>query len=718
MAHFTLNTTARPRRSHGILAALVGAAALASEPASAQTSQLDTVTVVGRAQAELEIGSWGAVPLGALPLQASVFGEQTLRDQGTRRLADLTALDASVTDAYNSVGYWDALTVRGFVINNRLNYRREGLPIHAETALPLDNKARVEVLKGASGMAAGTSAPGGLVNLLVKRPLDAPLLSARLAWQSPGSVAAGLDWSTRLGADDALGLRVNAAAERLNPSLRAAKGQRSLLAVATEARVGTDATLAAEVEISHHAQPSQPGFSLLGNRVPAPVDPRINLNNQPWSQPVVFDATTASLRWQQRLGSQWWWSAQLGTQQVRTDDRVAFPYGCTDASGAYWPDRYCPDGTLDLYDFRSENERRRIDAVQSTLSGTVALGGFTHRVGLEFLQSRTRNRFGPQVYNYSGTGNVAGTAVTPAAPTLGDPSAPLDERSTEFALRDTFVLQPGLTAWLGLRYTVLARDSGDTRVRQHLNTPFVALSYSPAANALVYASWGQGLEALAVPQRPLYTNAGQVLPAMASKQVEVGARGNWKSDGQALDANVALFDIAQPQSADFGSCDAAQTCTTRVDGTERHQGLEANTTWARGPFTARLGTQLLRARREGSAKPGINGLQPTNVPAQGLKAGLEYRVPQLAGLTLHTRLVAESRRQALPDNSLQIPGLAHVDAGLRYATTFAGRRATWRLSVDNLTDLRAWRESPYQFSHAYLYPLAPRTVNATLDIDL
>jgi iron complex outermembrane receptor protein len=371
-----------------------------------------------------------------------------------------------------------------------------------------------------------------------------------------------------------------------------------------------------------------------------------------------------------------------------------------------------------VYDFRSENERRRIDALQSTLSGAVALGGLTHRVALEFLLSRTRNRFGPQVYNYSGTGNVAGTAITPAAPTLGDPSAPLDERSTEFALRDTVVLQPGLTAWLGLRHTALERDSGDTRVRQQLNTPFVALGYAPAANTLVYASWGQGLEALAVPQRLLYTNAGQVLPALASKQAEVGARGNWKFDGHTLDANVALFDIAQPQSADFGTCDAPQTCTTRVDGNERHQGLEANTTWLLGPFTARLGGQFLRARREGSAKPGTNGLQPTNVPAHSLKAGLEYRVPQLAGLTLHTRLVAESRRQALPDNSLQIPGLAHVDAGLRYATAFAGRRATWRLNIDNLTDLRAWRESPYQFSHAYLYPLGPRTFSASLDIDL
>jgi iron complex outermembrane receptor protein len=35
--------------------------------------------------------------------------------------------------------------------------------------------------------------------------------------------------------------------------------------------------------------------------------------------------------------------------------------------------------------------------------------------------------------------------------------------------------------------------------------------------------------------------------------------------------------------------------------------------------------------------------------------------------------------------------------------------------VDNVFDRRAWREAPYQFSHAYLYALAPRTWRASLE---
>jgi len=122
--------------------------------------------------------------------------------------------------------------VRGFVIDNRFNYRRDGLPINAETRIALDNKDRVEILKGTSGLQAGTSAPGGLVNFVVKRPTDLASRSAFLGWQQNGSLTGAVDISHRFGASDAFGLRLNAAAERLDPPVRDAKGNRHLLALA------------------------------------------------------------------------------------------------------------------------------------------------------------------------------------------------------------------------------------------------------------------------------------------------------------------------------------------------------------------------------------------------------------------------------------------------------------------------------------------------------
>ena len=710
------------RSPHILFTPVATAACLAALGASAQTTptQLAPVVVTGRTAPTLDVGGWGDTPLDKTPLQASVFGTERLKDSGATRLADLVGFDPAVSDAYNSEGYYDFLTVRGFVLDSRFNFRRDGLPINAETAIPLDNKSRIEILKGTSGMQAGTSAPGGLVNYVVKRPLDAPLRSAGIEWRQPGSVTGAIDLSQRFGAGQAFGVRVNAAASRLDPMLRSATGNRSLFALAADWRVSADTLIEAEVETIHRSQPSQPGFSMLGNVVPAPGDARINLNNQPWSLPVVFDATTASLRWQQRLTADWRFTAHLATQQLRTDDRVAFPFGCTAADGTYYADRYCPDGTFDLYDFRSENEQRRSDVIDLALQGKLRTGPLAHALTTGVQQSSVRNRFQQQAYNYVGTGNVQGTAIMPADPTLTDENTNRDERSTELYVRDAIAVNEQLTAWLGLRHTRLHRESvrtdgsRATDYTQAVTTPWLALGYAFAPGQLVYASWGRGAQSEVAPNRDRYTNAGEALPVLKSRQTEIGLKGS----SERFEWNVAAFDIVQPQFVDAGACAGAGSCTRAVDGTAHHRGVEVSGALREGAWTVRAGTQWLHARREGSQTAAINGLEPTNVPALTLKLDASYDVPAVPGLALQARAAYEGPRMVLPDNSARIPGSTRVDTGLRYETRVAGAMLTWRAGIDNLFDKQAWRESPYQFGHVYLFPLAPRTARVSVQVDL
>jgi len=714
------------RTSRLRLTPIAAAAWLAALPAIAQTvpsapaaaasaapaQQLAPVTVVGRATPAATIAGWGDQPLAKLPLQASVISTETLKDGGGKRLADITGTDPAVSDSYNTEGYWDYLTVRGFVIDNRYNYRRDGQPINAETSIPLDNKSRIEVLKGTSGMQAGTSAPGGLVNLVVKRPTDTPVRSAFLEWRQSGSLTGAVDLSQRFGTENAFGVRLNAAAAHLDPLVRDAKGERSLFALAADWRVSSDTLLEAEIERSHRSQPSVPGFSMLGNTVPAPTDPRINLNNQPWSLPVVLDGTTGSLRWQQKLTPDWRFVAHAASQRLTSDDRIAFPFGCTDTDGTYYADRYCPNGTFDLYDFRSENERRRLDAVDLSVQGRLQTGSIAHTLAFGVLRTRTRDTLPPLAFNFAGTGTIDGTAVVQPEPTTFGDTTFRDERSTELYVRDAIAFDSRWTAWLGARHSRIERG-----YTQSFTSPSIALSYTYARDQMVYASWGRGVESAVAPSLPMYTNASQVLPALQSKQAEVGVKGATDT----FEWNVALFDISRPLTADIGTCDASTltpTCTRAIDGQQRHRGIEANAGWRDGPWNLQAGAQWLRARVEGSSDATIEGKQPTNVPARTLKAQLGYDVPALPGLSVRVRAVYESERQVLPDNSAQIPGWTRFDADARYETKAAGVNWTWRAGVDNLFDKRAWRESPYQFSHVYLFPLTPRTFRVSVQADL
>ena len=362
MAYIHTRPKAPRRRKTVLLAALLGGWA-AHPPALAQTAAMaepaETATqqvTVTATKSVAGITGFGNLPLTSVPMQVGVTTAEQFKDLGIRSLSDIATIDASVGDSYNAEGYYDFLSVRGFVIDNRFNYRRDGLPINAETTLPLDNKSRIEVLKGTSGMLSGIGSPGGLVNLAVKRPTEVSLRNLFAGWQQDGSLLAQADLSERFGAQRQAGLRLNAAYEHIDPQTYVAEGSRTLLALAGDWRLGTDTQLEAEIEYSHREQPSVPGFSVLGAVVPAPGNPRINLNNQPWSMPSTFDATTGSLRWRQRLNDQWSMLAQAATQQLKSDDNTAFPFGCS-AENVY--DRYCSDGTYDMYDYRSPDERRR-----------------------------------------------------------------------------------------------------------------------------------------------------------------------------------------------------------------------------------------------------------------------------------------------------------------------------------------------------------------------
>ena len=685
-------------------------------PALAQPAPRQVITVTGQSASNTAtVAGFGNVPLSALPLSASVISTAQLQDAGIASLADITRLDAGITDAYNPPGYWSQLAVRGFTLDNRFNYRRDGLPINAETVIGQANKQALEILKGTSGLQAGTSAPGGLVNLVVKRPQKG-LRQARLGWESDGSLSAAVDVGDRNDSGARFGWRVNASAERLDPPMRNARGSRSLLAGAFELQPVQGGLLEAEIELSRQSQRSTPGFSLLGNRLPdaETIDPRINLNNQVWSLPVVMAGSTASVRYTQALGDATELIAHGMVQRLRTDDRIAFPFGCS-AENNY--DRYCSDGSFDYYDFRSEGERRHSDALDVSLQGRARFAGLEHRYRLGVLGTRYSARYGRQAYNYVGSGTIDGNSVVPADPTLADENTQRDERSTELHLQDTISFDGGLRLWAGLRHSRLQRDSvrtdgsRATAYTQSFTTPWLALSQAVGAGSTAYASWGEGVESEVATNRPRYTNAGQALPALKSRQFELG----WKHGSASLDWRVAAFDIKRPEWRDIGSCDVNNSCTRRADGSARHRGLEAEAEWRAGNLSLRGSVLALRARREGASNAAEDGKRPTNVPARSVKLQAAWNVVSMPGLAVLGYLTHEGERSVLPDNSIATPGWTRLDLAARYTQRLAGTQtAVWRVGVDNLADERAWKESPFQYGHAYLYPLAPRTFSASV----
>ena len=698
---------------------------------AAQAQEIQRITITGSAtQQAPSVSGFGDMTLARVPFSATVIDQRALQDAGISSLADITRLDAGITDAYNAPGYWGQLAVRGYTLDNRFNYRRDGLPINAETVIAQGNKEALEVQKGTSGLQAGTSAPGGLVNLVVKRPRD-QVHNLTLGWEQNGSVSAAVDIGAR---QASLGWRVNAGSERLHPTTRNSQGDRQLLAAAVDWQAGPGTLLEAEIEWSRQSQPSTPGFSLFGDRLPDAngIDPRINLNNQAWSLPVVMAGKTGSLRYTQDLGHEVKLVAHAMRQRLDSDDRIAFPYGyypnATPANRAnpdlYYDcgqtcDRYNSDGKFTYWDFRSEGERRTSDALDVSVQGRATLAGLAHRFNVGMLATRYRARFNAQTFNLiEQPGQIDASVQVPSNPTPYDTNTQRDERSTEWHLQDAITLNPQWSLWAGLRHTRLQRESvvtdgsQATRNAQGFTTPWLALSHALDAATQAYLSWGQGVESEVAPNRSGYVNAGQSLPALKSRQVEAGL----KHSSAPFDWQVAAFDIERPAWRDIGTCSTANGCIRQADGQAHHRGLEGEIDWRIGPWNLRTSALLLQARREGSADATLNGLRPTNVPARSLKSQAAYNVAAVPGLALLGFISHEGQRMVLPDNSVATPGWTRLDLAARYTQKWAGQALIWRAGVDNLANRRAWQEAPYQFNHAYLYPLAPRTIHASVQL--
>lgn len=677
-------------------------------PAAPVTLQPVTITAPAP-NSQADITGFGDAPLQRTPISASVIGARQIDAVGAKRLADVIKLDASTSDAYNAIGYWDFATVRGFVLDNKFNYRREGLPISAETFIPLDNKERVEILKGTSGIQAGTSAPGGLINYAVKRPTAQPLRAIKIEAAYAGSVSAAADLGGRFGDGDRFGYRLNLASERLNTPTPNTKGTRELAALAMDWRIGTDSLLEAEVEHSKRSQPSAPGLSLLGNSLPA-ANPRININNQPWSLPVKLQGTTASLRFEQAINNDWRWSAQWGTQRLKSQDRVSFPFGCTDANG----DRYCPNGDYDLYDFRSENERRTTNAAQLQLKGKLDTAGVKHELGLGLLRSSYKERGQPQAFNPVGPINLfAPVNVAPDPTTFPDaPYTQRDDRSTELSFSDAIQWNNQFSTWVGLRHTALNRASANTvstQYRQSFNTPWAAIAYQASPNTMLYASHGHGIESRVVPNLSFYgTQAGQALPALRSRQTELGI----KSSVKEVQWSLAWFNITRPLVVDTGS-------SVEFDGQQRHTGLEASTQTNLGAWQLGGSVSAIRATQQDAiVNSALNGQRPANVPKLIARVNAGYRFTSIPGLATNAHLSHEGKRSVLPDGSITLPAWTRVDAALSYGHKLAGVQATWTLGIDNLLNQQFIKESPLQFGHVYLFPQQQRTARIGLNLSL
>ena len=675
------------------------------------------------------VGSFSEAPLRETPASISVITLEQMQDRSIRTATDAVKYDASVQNSYNAVGLSDWFAIRGFALDLGSNYRKDGLVILAHSSIPMENKERLEILKGLAGLQAGIASSGGILNYVTKRPTDAPVRSATFEVRERGSIYGAIDLGGRSD-NGVFGYRINAAAEDTKSYVQGSNGDRKFISGAFDWRLSSRALLSIDMDYQHKSQLTVPGFQLLGpeQRLPTGISGKTMLNDQSWSRPVTDDTNNLGVKFEYELNDNWRTTLQANRFELRRDDAVALPSGCGNLFDPGSAPVTCPsniglgygsDGTYALYDLRRENDKRTVMTTQAMLQGTFATGSVKHALTTGISTLNRRDNFAKYLFDFVGYSNIYDPKYYnyQLGPTNAVGLRRKEEERSVFA-QDVLTLNERLKLHTGLRYTELKRvqfDSNGTEIRNNDDgffLPNVAVVFSPQKNLSLYASYSQGLEPGGEVPAGVADEESALNPNK-SKQVEFGIKTDLTPD---VSVSAAVFQIKRDNEY------VNSAFSYVVAGKQINRGIEL-AAQGRATRDLMLGASLtaLQAKMEGTGDANVEGKRVGNVPKFKSAVYMDYALPQMPAVKLNATWIYSTSKVFAPNSQIasldkKVDGYHVLNLGARYATKFGDTATTFRFGVDNVFNKFYWGDTSNAFG-GYLIPGAPRVFRLSAQLD-
>lgn len=696
-----LTLPALTQTAFAALLCLHGNASAQAAAAESEAAALPAVTVNGQRSFGAQLVQVGAFrdqdPLD-VPLTNNVVTREVLDAQGARTLFGALRNTAGVTRSQLSGSTYDNISIRGILVENRGNYRLNGsLPIVNLIDVPLENKERVEVLKGSSSLYYGLVPPSGVVNFVTKRAGKDPVTSFATSANQHGAIDFHADIGRRFGENNNMGVRVNAAAGEEKIGIEHYGGERDLASLAYDWRVTPDFTLKLDAEhyrknVSEQAAIALPALSNGSLVLPRVPGNKTNLAGK-WQR---YDAQAENLllRGDLVLSEDWMLALEAGRAQTVRDRRYS-------QLQAY--DVNTGEGTLRINFVNGQrytNTNYRVE-----LFGQLHTGPLKHEVTFGGTQNRRDAYSGDSAAAASAAQNLYAPRtideITRTAFTRGNNTRIVDKG---LYVLDRIEITPQWQTLVGLRHADYDSTSVTAQPYHAKDTsPNVSVLFKPAQDLSVYASYLEGLEESGT--APLsVSNSGDILPPSVNKQKELGAKA--RLGGNAL-LQAALFEIDRPQTTTLGG-------VFMIGGRSQYRGLELSASGELGRQWAVVASALwLDAEIVESVVAAERGKTPENTPGQTMSLFAEYRVPQVAGWAVSAGAYHVGKRMVNNTNQAEIGGYTTLSLGTRYVTRWDGHNLALQANLDNATDRDYWSSA----GNGLLGAGMPRTLRVAAKVD-
>ncbi|MFP1761367.1 TonB-dependent siderophore receptor [Lonsdalea quercina] len=612
-----------------------------------------------------------------VPQAVNVVPQQVLQDWSATNIDEALYNVSGITQSNTLGGTQDALIKRGFGDNRDGSIFHDGVrSIQARNFTPTSE--RVEVLKGPASMLFGMGEPGGVINVITKKP-ELVQKTHIEGWNSSFNGGGGQLDVTGPISDSGLAYRMIVDHDETDYWRNFGRNRQTTIAPSLM-WYGEDTTLRVAYEHQEYLTPFDRG-TVIDSRTGKPVDvPRDRRFDETYNA-TRGDQDTLTFQADHNLSDRWKTSLTYAYSRNRYNDNQAraTKYNAT-------------TGDLTRQADSTGYAHSQSQAVQLTLNGDIDWGQTNHQLlfGVDHEADRTYRGDmirGTAVTNFNVYNPVYGLLPASTSVSAADSDQRENVDSTGVFMQDAIRLNANWMLLGGLRYDHFDVMSGKGRPFV-TNTdgsygrlvPRAGVVYNLTSYSSLYASYSESFK----PNTSIATQIG-ALPPELGKSYEIGAKLDLPNR---ITANIALFDIHK--SNVMVSEDVGGETVTRTAGKVRSQGVELDMAGKLTDSLSLIGSYAFTDARV-TSDPDNNG---NRMPNAARHTASLFLTQDFGNLGLHAgdnlRVGAGARyvghRAGDAANSFTLDDYTVADAFISYSLPVNGYAVKWQLNVKNLFD--------------------------------
>ncbi|WP_045499592.1 TonB-dependent siderophore receptor [Vibrio hyugaensis] len=603
------------------------------------------------------------------PGQVAVIDEAVIDEQRASTLGEVLQNDASVSAGGTSRNR-ERFSLRGFELSSSDGFLRDGRQHWSHYRQPIELLERVEVLKGPSGLLYGKSEPGGLVNMVSKKPTTDTQASLSQDIGSNDHSRTVLDVSGALNEEETLRARAILSKESYGSWRKYGDGtepqtDRVVGGLVVEYDITENIMVSAHYDRTKDDGSVDSGAYIVDGKA---VRGDKYIWDAQWSE-IDNDVENYGIDINAQVTDNVNVKAGYNRQDFKRFDVESYPKF----------DMYEENGTI-KHKGNERSDHWVFDTAYVDVTTDFSLFGTdnTFLVGANYLD-----------YSYDRFMAFHDGEYVPAGETVVKPE-PTSSKRWPTSEYDTWGIYAQNMMTINDYWQVLAGVRYDEKRSDELTesqvSPKLGVIFHPASNGSIYVQYSESFMPQGTVNSTDYTNDGEELDAERGISYEVGTK--WELFDERLLLSGAVFDITLENIAldveDGVNAGGDVMYKKTQDGEQVHRGAEI---LAQGFVTEELSltASAMYLDAEITESADYKGNRPADVPEFSASVWSSYKVQNNTDVNLG--LIYEGERYGDAANTFKKDGYARIDMGVAYTHKYdENLDIVARFNVENLFD--------------------------------